>query len=134
MTLLHTLRNTPWLARLALLWFALTLGVAVASPIVSPQDQQMVCSAAGMIKLVINDDGTVTPGSAAMHCPLCAVGGAPVSYTHLDVYKRQRLKCAATSLRYLSPKRAGASPTSVIWPRLVCERFWPCLLYTSRCV
>ena len=85
MSLLHTLRNTPWLARLALLWFALTLGVAVASPIVSPQDQQMVCSAAGMIKLVINDDGTVTPGSAAMHCPLCAVGGAPPAVIGIQV-------------------------------------------------
>ena len=77
MTLLHTLRNTPWLARLALLWFALTLGVAVASPIVSAPNEQMVCSAAGMVKLVVNDDGTVTASSAVMHCPLCAVSGAP---------------------------------------------------------
>ena len=30
MTILHNLRNAPWLARLALLWFALTLGAAEA--------------------------------------------------------------------------------------------------------
>jgi hypothetical protein len=81
MTLLHTLRNTPWLARLALFWFAMTLGVAVASPMVSLQEEVMICSAAGMYKLVLHDDGSVStsPGSG-MHCPLCVVGGAPPAY------------------------------------------------------
>jgi len=45
MPLLHTLRNTPWLAKLALLWFALTLGVAVASPLVNPQNELLICTA-----------------------------------------------------------------------------------------
>ena len=81
MTLLHTLRNTPWLARLALLWFAVTLGVAVASPMVSPQEDVMICSAAGMYTLVLQDDGSVsTSPSPGMHCPLCVVGGAPPAY------------------------------------------------------
>lgn len=83
MTFLHTLRNTPWLARLALLWFAMTLGVAVASPMVSPQEEMMICSAAGMYKLVINEDGSVgTSASTGMHCPLCVAGGdAPPSFS-----------------------------------------------------
>lgn len=79
MTILHNLRNTPWLARLALLWFALTLGVAVASPLVNPQSEVMICSAAsGMVKVVLNADGSLSTASTTMDCPLCMVGGAPV--------------------------------------------------------
>ena len=86
MNLLHTLRNTPWLAKLALLWFALTLGVAVASPMVSPQQELMICSAAGMVKLTLNADGSVssTP-SAQAHCPLCVAGGAPPGFVSQGV-------------------------------------------------
>ncbi len=82
MNFLHTLRNTPWLARLALLWFAMTLGVAVASPMVSPQTELVICTGAGMLKVVLADDGTATAAAAsdtggALFCPLCLVGGAP---------------------------------------------------------
>jgi hypothetical protein len=82
MTLMHTLRNSPWLAKLALLWFALTLGAAVASPMVNPQTELVICTGVGMLKVVLNDDGsyrTTTSPSDGMHCPLCAAGGAPVS-------------------------------------------------------
>lgn len=82
MSLLHFLRSSPWLARVALLWFALTLGVAVASPLVHPQDELVVCSGMGMQKVVLNDDGTVTTSSASgMSCPLCLIGGAPAQAT-----------------------------------------------------
>lgn len=74
---LHTLRNTPWLARLALLWFALTLGMAVAAPVLTGDKQVTLCSAGGMVKLVLNDDGSTSSAPAALDCPLCAVGGAP---------------------------------------------------------
>jgi hypothetical protein len=77
MHLLHTLRNTPWLAKLALLWFALTLGVAVASPLVNPQDELIICTSVGMVKVVLNADGSVsTSASAEAQCPLCVVGSA----------------------------------------------------------
>jgi hypothetical protein len=117
MTPLHTLRNTPWLARLALLWFALTLGVAVASPLVNPQQQQMVCSAAGMIKLVVNDDGTVTPASTAvMHCPLCAVSAAPPAMPGLQepvIAPAQRLLQRFPTLRlsgFIAPVPPSRGP------------------------
>lgn len=82
---LHTLRNTPWLVRLALLWFALTLGVAVASPMVHPQDELVICTGAGMLKVVLADDGTVTAAATsdtgdALFCPLCMVGGATAPF------------------------------------------------------
>jgi len=77
MSLLHTLRNTPWLARLALLWFAGALGVAVASPMVNPQEELIICSAAGMVKVILHADGSVsTEASSEAQCPLCVVGGA----------------------------------------------------------
>jgi hypothetical protein len=86
MSLLHTLRSSPWLARLALLWFSLTLGAAVASPLVHPQSERVICSGVGMQKVVLNDDGTVTTSSVSgMSCPLCLVGGAPPQATTLTV-------------------------------------------------
>lgn len=82
MTFLHTLRNTPWLSKLALLWFALTLGAAVAAPMVNPQTELVICTGAGMLKVVLADDGTVTTAAAsdtsdALFCPLCLLGAAP---------------------------------------------------------
>jgi hypothetical protein len=86
MSLFYTLRSSPWLARLALLWFALTLGVAVASPVVHPQAELVICSGVGMQKVVLNDDGSATTSSVSgMSCPLCLVGGAPPLTTTLTV-------------------------------------------------
>ena len=77
MTFLHTLRNTPWLAKLALLWFALTLGVAVASPMVNPQEELVICTSVGMVKVKLNADGSLsTEPSSEAQCPLCVVGSA----------------------------------------------------------
>lgn len=84
MTLLHTLRNTPWLARLALLWFALTLGAAVASPMVNPQEELIICTSAGMVKVKLHSDGSIsTEASGELSCPLCVVGGAPPAFVSL---------------------------------------------------
>jgi hypothetical protein len=86
MTLLHNLRNTPWLARLALLWFALTLGVAVASPLVNPQEELIICTSAGMVKVKLHADGSLsTEASSELSCPLCVVGGAaPPAFVSLQ--------------------------------------------------
>lgn len=84
MHLMHTLRNTPWLTRLALLWFALTLGAAVASPMVHPQQETLICSAAGMFKVKIHTDGSLsTEPTSEAHCPLCTVGsGVPQMFSN----------------------------------------------------
>lgn len=92
MSFLHSLRNTPWLAKLALLWFALTLGVAVASPLVNPQNELLLCTSAGMVKVVLNADGSVTTSpSAGANCPLCVVGGAPASFVRVAMAPVQPL-------------------------------------------
>jgi hypothetical protein len=80
MTCLQTLRNTRWLPRLVLLWFALFIGAAVASPMIKPVTGEMVCSMGGM-KLVAaaqgDTDGQASTPLASMDCPLCAPLLAP---------------------------------------------------------
>ena len=77
MSLLQTLRRSNWLAKLALLWFALTLGVAVASPMVNPQPELVICTSAGMVKVIIHADGSLsTEPSSEAQCPLCVLGSA----------------------------------------------------------
>lgn len=65
-------------ARLALAWFALALGVAAASPLVQPRSMQLVCSAAGAVKLLVdNGDGLAEVGHASLDCALCLLANAP---------------------------------------------------------
>ena len=65
-------------ARLALAWFALALGVAAASPLVAPRAMQLVCSAGGAAKLLVDSgEGLVEAGSHTLDCALCLAGGAP---------------------------------------------------------
>lgn len=77
---MQILRNAHRITRFLLVWFALYLGVAVASPMVNPQSFELICSSAGVMKLVVqaNDDAKVASG-AMLDCPLCATSGAPPS-------------------------------------------------------
>ena len=59
----------------------------------------------------------------------------PVSYTHLDVYKRQALPfggacgiCAAAMTAFSRQSEGGPMQTINL------KQYYPCLLYTSRCV
>ena len=75
---MQRLRHATFLARLVLAWFALALGVAVASPVVKPQGAQLVCSGAGAMQLVMpaGDDGQ-PPSTHTFDCPLCAAVAPP---------------------------------------------------------
>ncbi|WP_137892014.1 DUF2946 domain-containing protein [Ramlibacter sp. 2FC] len=75
---MQTLRSARLLARLVLVWFALALGAAIASPLVQPQSLELVCSGAGSMKLVLKPGDGEAPASAlTLDCPLCANLGAP---------------------------------------------------------
>ena len=66
------------LIRWVLLWFALSLGAAIASPVVHPQAMELVCSATGSVKAIVHtDDGAQELGAGHMDCPLCVLAGAP---------------------------------------------------------
>ena len=66
------------IGRLALVWFALALGVAAASPWVAPRAYQMVC-AQGSVQLMAvgDDDPGPVPQGHTLDCALCLLVGAP---------------------------------------------------------
>jgi hypothetical protein len=75
---MQTLRNAHLIARFVLVWFALSIGVAIASPMVKPQGMQLVCSGAGAMKVIVaGDDGKLPSTSHTLDCPLCASISAP---------------------------------------------------------
>ena len=74
---MQQLRHAIQLTRLVLVWFALSLGVAMASPIVNPHGMDLVCTSAGSVKLVVQGDDAVAASSHTLDCPLCASISAP---------------------------------------------------------
>jgi len=75
---MHPIRQLRWLARLVLAWFVLSIGVAVASPLVHPQAMELICSGSGAIKVVVKtDDGAQELAGHSLDCPLCLLVGAP---------------------------------------------------------
>ena len=72
------LRQTKTLARLVLVWFALSLGVAMASSLVAPKATEMVCTSGGMLKIVALDGNDSAASShGQMDCALCAPMALP---------------------------------------------------------
>jgi hypothetical protein len=72
------LRPSHLITRLALVWFALFVCVAAASPLVSPKSIEMVCSGSGVMKLVIqHSDGVAVESGHTLDCSLCGTVGAP---------------------------------------------------------
>jgi hypothetical protein len=92
MPTLQSLRLAHRLARLVLVWFVLSLGVAVASPMVHPQAMELICSGSGAIKVLIKtDDGVKEAASHTLDCPLCAVSGTPPPVAHVAIEPVQSL-------------------------------------------
>jgi hypothetical protein len=116
---MENLRNAHHLARLVLVWFALFLGVAIASPIVNPQSSQLVCSASGMVKLTpTNGDANAAVVGHAMDCPLCAGIGAPppislVIFDHVQplAYAMQSIASARIATATSAPLPARGPPS-----------------------
>lgn len=74
------LRNTTNIIRFVLVWFALSVGVAIASPIVQPKAMDMVCTSTGSMKLVVQgDEDSSSSVSPTLDCPLCVTISAPLS-------------------------------------------------------
>jgi hypothetical protein len=71
------LRHAIHLTRLVLVWFALSVGVAMASPIVNPHGMDLVCTSTGSMKLVVQGTDDVAASSHTLDCPLCASISAP---------------------------------------------------------
>lgn len=75
---LQAIRQSQFIARCVLAWFALSMAVAVAAPIVNPQASALVCSASGAIKLVSSSDDSTAPVAAhTLDCVLCLALNTP---------------------------------------------------------
>ena len=69
---MQAFRQLRHLTRFVLVWFALSLGVAMASSLVAPKATELVCTSGGMLKLV-TVDGTDSAASShgQLDCALC---------------------------------------------------------------
>ena len=75
---MQTLRNAHLLTRFVLVWFALSIGVAIASPLVKPQASLLICTGMGMMKIQVQgDDGSPDLTPKTLDCPFCAASCAP---------------------------------------------------------
>ena len=112
---MQTLRHAHILARLLLVWFVLSLGVAVASPLLQPQSLQLVCAASGAMKLVINSaDGSEAPKLHTLDCSLCIAVAPPPSLLVATVAPPHPL---AFALGRLSAARIAAKTGAPLPPR-----------------
>jgi len=75
---MRALRHLTFLHRCVLVWFVLSIGVAIAAPVVNPQSLELVCSAVGTVKVIAHtEDGAQEITTLGAHCPLCLIAGAP---------------------------------------------------------
>jgi hypothetical protein len=87
-----SLCHVQLIARFVLVWFALSVGVAIASPIVKPQAMELICSGSGVMKLLLkSDDGSEVVALHTLDCSLCATGYAPPPIVHWRVEPVQAL-------------------------------------------
>ena len=110
---MKALRHVALLHRLVLAWFVLSLGVAVAAPVVHPQAVELVCSSVGMVKLIVHtDDGAQDVGQAgsAMDCPLCTLGGVPPAIVSFKIAMPLPLGRSLQSIPAARLAAATASP------------------------
>lgn len=116
MPLLHRLRQRApaLLGRLVLAWFALSLGAAIASPLVSPQALELVCSSAGVMKVIVKaDDGAQELGAAHLDCPMCMPLAAPPPAAR---WQRRAAALAPVPCAAAAGRRASAAATAAPLP------------------
>ncbi|WP_367848436.1 hypothetical protein [Rhodoferax sp. WC2427] len=106
----HTLARR--LVRWVLLCFALSLGVAIASPLTHPQAMELVCSSGGAVKLLVTaPDGSTQVVSQMGDCPLCATAAAPPpTPVNLRVEPPSALSYALRSQPGVHAAHAAAAP------------------------
>jgi hypothetical protein len=117
-SLLQTLRRATALARWVLLGFVLSLGAAIASPIVNPQATQLICSASGGMKIIVTTaDGSTEVASQSMDCPLCVsiIAPPPVLKSNFEPvqplsYALQPIPAATIAKRTATPPPARGPP------------------------
>jgi hypothetical protein len=116
---MQTLRRAQLLAKFVLVWFVLSIGSAIASPLIKPQSIELICSGSGAMKVLIKfDDGSVTTSSHTLDCPLCAQISAPPPVAKLHTapavplaYALRSIPAAHIAARTAAPLPARGPPT-----------------------
>ena len=114
-SLLQSLRRATALVRWVLLGFVLSLGVAIASPIVNPQATQLICSASGGMKVIVTSangltDGSTEVASQNMDCPLCVSIIAPPPVLNMSFEPAQPLRYALQPIPTATIAKRTAAP------------------------
>ncbi len=112
------LRRAQNLARLVLVLFVMSLGTAIAAPMVNPQATQLICTGTGVMKVItMTDDGAQEVSSQSMDCPLCASLAAPPPVVRFSAepvsplsYALQSVPAAVIALRTAAPLPARGPP------------------------
>jgi hypothetical protein len=96
---MQNLRRSLSVVRLVLAWFVLTMGMAVAAPIVQPQSTVLICSEGGSKMIVVDDDGNqvVDAGHSGLDCPLCLPVVLPPAFKSLRLPVAPPMTCAQHS-------------------------------------
>ena len=112
-----TLRRLRLLACFMLAWFALSVGVATASPFVHPQTMELICSAAGDVKLrLLSDDGAQEQRGQTLDCPLCVhLGGSALPPS--EGLRLPALQPLEHALRPITAAPIAARPAAPLPPR-----------------
>lgn len=122
MSTLQLLRHARLLARFVLVWFALSIAAAIASPLVKPQAMELICSGAGGMKLLQKtDDGSLPTASHTLDCPLCVgIGAPPPPLAHVAAkpmqalgYVLQGIPAAHIAVLSAAPLPARGPPASL---------------------
>jgi hypothetical protein len=101
-----SVRGARLLARAVLAWFVLSIGAAVASPVVHPRALELVCTGGGAIKLVaLGEDGAAPAPIGHADCPLCNTHGAPPPALRMDL----RLQPPAAGASFVASLGHGTS-------------------------
>jgi hypothetical protein len=108
MSVFQTLRKTRALVLGVAAWFVLSIGLAVASPLVQPQAITVVCSASGSVVVNSVDSGS-TPVGHGLECVLCLPWTAPAS---TDVSSARMLSATDAALPSLSDSLVAFSATA----------------------
>ena len=105
------MRQAKNLARFVLVWFALSLGVAMASPLVAPKAMELVCTTGGTMKLVSAGDADKTKSTAhTMDCALCMALGIPPTSISSQFFKPSSLSHALHPIAAAHIAAATAPP------------------------
>ena len=109
---MQTLRNAHLITRYVLVWFALFLGVAIASPFVRATSAAPHCAAMEAMKIASgNHDNSGVKSVPNLNCPLCAGICAPPGTVSTAVAQvAPRFFVAPGPMATHAPVRTAAPP------------------------